>query len=41
MNIQVRVIKTPQEHEAAISRLSALMEKISSPTRMKKQSLNY
>ena len=27
MNIQVRVIKTPQEHEAAISRLSALMEK--------------
>lgn len=27
MNTQVRVIKTPQEHEAAISRLSTLMDK--------------
>lgn len=27
MNTEVRVIKTPQEHEAAISRLSALMDK--------------
>lgn len=27
MNTQVRVIKTPQEHEVAISRLSALMDK--------------
>lgn len=26
MNIKVRVIKTPQEHEAAIARLSALMD---------------
>lgn len=39
MNTQVRVIKTPQEHEAAISRLSALMDKEIQPNSVEEAEL--